>query len=188
VSADDRRAFEQVLSRVESLIKTLDQLPDAAAPARELVQVVLELHAAGLARLLEVIAQAESGQTLLARLAADDRIASLLLLHGLHPQGFEARVRTAVERLRPHLGVYGLRVTALDIAEDTVRLRVQAAQQGFKRPAAAILTREIEDAIFEAAPDATDVRIEGLETAGTVAFVPVASITRRGAAEPVGQS
>lgn len=185
MSADEGRAFEQVLSRVESLIGTLDDLPDSAASksARELVQVVLELHAAGLNRLLELIYAADAGPALIERLAADERVGSLLLLHDLHPQDVDARVRQAVERLRPHLGVRGVRVAAVDIARSVVRLRVRMATQvGSKRPSAAALKREIEDAIVEAAPDVEDIHIEGLEAASTV-FVPLASVTRRGAAQ-----
>lgn len=180
MSADERRASERILRRVEELIAALEGLPDPAAraPARELVEVVLELHASALAGLLELVSAAEGGNALIERLAADDRVKGVLLLHGLHPHDFETRVRVAVERLRPHVGVQGVRVVAVDIAQDMVRLRVQiSGSAAGRRPPAEQLRREIEDAIFEAAPDVADIRIEGLEESRVV-YVPLSSLTR----------
>lgn len=178
---DDKRGFKQSVRRVEALIAALEDLPDPAAraPARELVELVLDLHARGLERLLELIESKPGGRMLFEQMADDDAVKGLLLLHGLHPDDLDMRVRAAVERLRPHLGVQGLRVTALEIAQDTVRLRMQANGNGagHHRPSAEQLRREIEAAVFEAAPDVTELRIDGLEAPNTV-FVPLSSVAR----------
>ena len=61
---------QEALARVQELIAALEGPPEpaAAAPARELVQLVLDLHANGLARMLEIIADAGNGRVLLERL------------------------------------------------------------------------------------------------------------------------
>ena len=155
----------QALERVQELIGALESLPDpaAAAPARELVQLVLELHGRGLARMLALIAEAEGGRVLLERLAIDEQVKGLLLLHGLHPEPLETRLHKAVERLRPHLAVIGVGVQAVLIAEGAVQLELSWAGNGGHGPAPVdALRREIEDAIFDAAPDVAGVGIEGL--------------------------
>ena len=96
---------------------------------------------------------------------------SILLLHGLHPEDFETRVRRAVDRLRPHLGVHGLRLDVVEIARGTARLRVHPGNGA--TPKASLfwtLPSEIEDAIVEAAPDIDKVIIDGLEVPGAVAI------------------
>ena len=73
--------------------------------AEELVRLVVDLYGAGLERLLEIVH--ESGRLddeLLDRLAADDLVASLLLVHGLHPYDVETRVARALDGVRPYLG------------------------------------------------------------------------------------
>ena len=44
---------------------------------------------------------------MLNRLAADDLVASLLLVHGLHPHDVHRRVSDALDRVRPYLGSHG---------------------------------------------------------------------------------
>ncbi len=91
------------------------------------------------------------------------------------------RARKAVERLRPHLGVRGVRADLTGVEDDVVRIRVTASGQKGQRPSADELRRAIEDAVLEMAPDAADLVIEGLELAGGVreAYVPLSSIAGR---------
>src|SRR3954451_10722538 len=61
--------------------------------AEELVRLVTDLYGAGLERLMDLLH--ETGRlddALLTELADDDLLASLLLVHGLHPYGVETRV------------------------------------------------------------------------------------------------
>jgi hypothetical protein len=166
VNGEEKREPEVALRRLEELIAALDQHPDPAArePARELVELVLDLHGLALARLLALLTAAEGGTMILARLAEDDHVRSLLLLHGLHPESLDARIRRAADRLRPHLGVHGLRLEVVEIAKGRARLQVHQSD-GVTLKASLLWTvrGEIEDAMIEAAPDIEAVVIEGLE-------------------------
>ena len=67
--------------------------PVARERAEELVRLVTDLYGAGLERLLEVLADAgRLDEALLDALAADELVASLLLVHGLHPYDVGTRV------------------------------------------------------------------------------------------------
>jgi hypothetical protein len=168
VSGEDKREQEAALRRLEELIGSLDEHPNPAA--RELVELVLDLHGVALAKLLTIVTAAEGGATILARLAEDDQVKSLLLLHGLHPERLDARIRRAVDRLRPHLGVHGLRLEVAQIENGIARLRVhQSGAVAVKASLLWTLPSEIEDAVIEAAPDIENVIIEGLDAPGAVA-------------------
>jgi len=184
VNKDESQAFERELCRIQELIGALEDLadPQARERAKELLQVVLDLHGTGLARLLELVSEAEeAGQKLLNALAQDEQVRALLLLHGVHPEDLESRVRKAVDTMHPLLGTQDIQIELLSVAEDKVRLRLQGDWQG-QHLTIETLRREIEEAIFEAAPDAAGIEIEDLmEPAARPReiLVPVSSIPRR---------
>lgn len=164
MSDADGRRLDASLRRIEALIAALDDLPDpdAREPARELLEQVLDLHALALARMAATIAAAEGGPALLARLAGDDQVRAVLLLHGLHPETVEARVRGAVERLRPDLGARGIRVDLVKVGSAAARLRLHVDGRTGALSAEA-LRQEIEDAVVGAAPELEEIVIEGLD-------------------------
>ena len=79
--------------RIEQLLEELraDADPRAYRPAEELLRLVSELYGAGLARVVELAGE-HAAAGFLGRLAQDDLVASLLLVHGLHPDSLESRV------------------------------------------------------------------------------------------------
>jgi Fe-S cluster biogenesis protein NfuA len=174
MSSSDKQGLDQSLRRLEELIRVLEAHPDAPASesARELISLILNLHGIGLAKLMATLTKAEGGTTTIARLVEDDQVRAMLLLHGLHPEDLETRVYRAIERLRPHLGVHGLRVEILGIDRGTVQVRLKASGDvAVKASALLTLPAEIEDAIVEAAPDVDKVVISGLDIRGGVAAV-----------------
>ena len=179
----DTQALERDLVRIEEAIRSLEALSDPRGreQAKELVQVVLDLHGAGLARLLELVSAAgAAGQSILDSLAEDEQVRGLLLLHGLHPQDLESRVQRAVEKMRPFLGTHGLRLELLETGEELVRIKVHGNWQG--KSATRPSSGDIEIAILDAAPDVTRVEVEGLAEPPARAkeiFVPVPPIPRR---------
>src|ERR1700749_4480882 len=90
--------------------------------AQQLVREVVGLYGAGLERILQL------APDLAERLATDDLVASLLLVHGLHPHDVHRRVSDALDRVRPYLGFHGGDVDLIEVVpgatpeELTVRL------------------------------------------------------------------
>jgi hypothetical protein len=159
---------------VESLIEQLGKVADqrALASAQALVRAVLDMHGAGLARILELVGASKEGACLVEALGRDDLVSSLLLLHGLHPTSLEARVRVALGRI----GASGFTLELLGAGEGVVRVGVMRTGDPKRAAAGGRLRAIIEQAIERAAPDA-----EGLELVGELgdldekraAFVPL---------------
>jgi Fe-S cluster biogenesis protein NfuA len=153
--------FQKELGRIEELINALNGAADSAvaAQARELVQALLELHATTLERALEIVH--ENDFTLVDKLADDPLVSNLLILHGLHPLDLEARVRGALEKVKPRLGVHGGSVEVIGVTpEGGIKLRLEGNCHGC--PSSRItLKSSIEEAIYAAAPDVTGLEVEG---------------------------
>lgn len=161
-NAPDASDFPAKLARLERLIQQAEHMPDPAARAqtRELIRALLDLHATGLERLLEHVADAgDAGAAVLDRCAGDDAVSGLLLLHDLHPLPLEDRVRQALERLRPLLESHGASVELLEVGAGGVRLRVEGSC-GCASSAGAV-RQAVEEALTALAPDAVAVEIEG---------------------------
>ena len=158
----DPKNLRAVGDRVEALTTDLAALPDRriGAKAEELVRLLMELYGAGLARMLEVIDETGGmNPTLLDRLAADDLVASLLLLHGLHPQDIETRITRALERVRPYLASHGGGVKLLAVKDGIALLRLEGSCHGC--PSSTITMKlAIEKAIEEAAPEVSRIELE----------------------------
>ncbi|HEY2140759.1 MAG TPA: NifU family protein [Solirubrobacteraceae bacterium] len=157
--ADD--AAREQIARVEGLLEQLESLSDPTAQqiATEVVQALLDLYGEGLGRIVDVVATRDDG-TMAAELGADELVSHLLLLHGLHPEPVEERVRGALEGVLPYLQSHGGSVELLGVEDAIVHLRLQGSCSGC--PSSAMtLKLAIEDAIFKAAPDVEEVRAEG---------------------------
>jgi Fe-S cluster biogenesis protein NfuA/nitrite reductase/ring-hydroxylating ferredoxin subunit len=136
--------------------------PAAHERAQQLVREVVGLYGAGLER---IVAACDAGLT--ERLAADDLVASLLLVHGLHPHDVHRRVSDALERVRPYLGSHGGDVELLEIDGDTVRLAFAGSCKSC--PSSAVtLELAVEDAIRAAAPEISSIEAVTAEPAGVI--------------------
>lgn len=173
---------------LQELLAAMEAIPDAGArsAARGVVRAVITLHGDGLADLLAIVREAgsQSAQTLLPKFAANPKVCGLLLLHDLHPQDLPTRVAQAVDRLRPHLGVLGVRADLAGVEDGVVRVVVATAGQKTPRPAADDLRGQIEAAVLAVAPDVAAIVIDGLDAVAgsSEVFVPVSSIKVRGKA------
>jgi len=120
---DDREARELV-AQVEALLERVEDFdPPARETATELVGALLDLYGEGLARLVEHVPDP-------AALAGDELVSHLLLLHGMHPEPLEARVREALAEVRPYLDSHGGDVELVAVSEHRVRLRMQGSCSG----------------------------------------------------------
>ena len=153
--------FQKELGRIEELINALNAAADSAvaAQARELVQALLELHGATFERALEIVH--ENDPALVDKLADDALVSNLLILHGLHPLDLEARVRGALEKVKPRLGLHGGSVEMIGVTpEGGIKLRLNGNCHGC--PSSRVtLKSSIEEAIYAAAPDVTGLEVEG---------------------------
>ena len=168
-------ARQSSTARIDELVRKLEALPDPAARATgvELVQAVLELHAAGMSRMLELV-----GVGSVAALAADDLVSSILALHGLHPDDTGTRVRRAIDKLQRFFDSRGAGITLIGFDEGIVRVRFTGSRPGSGTAAKQI----IEDVIYEAAPEIAGLVIDGLEQPRAPGFVPLSALT---AAQPL---
>jgi uncharacterized protein (UPF0210 family) len=94
----------------------------------------------------------------------------LLVLHGLHPDDFETRVTSAVERLSLRLRKQDVEVELLQVSEAAVRVRVAPSAHACGSTTSALRT-SVEEAIYEAAPEVGSLAIEGLEEKSASGFV-----------------
>jgi hypothetical protein len=162
--SDDDEALRAESSQIETILDELRALIPAPAYARaeDVVGRVVRMHGAGLARTL---AHARTAAGDLARFdelcCSDDLVASLMLLHGLHPRTLAERIESALVLVCRELGLpHGaLALVALDGTR--VTLRASGALGGAamaSRVAEGIVRRVVE----AAAPEAAAIEITGL--------------------------
>lgn len=149
--------------RIEALLQELGAFADPRVreKAEELVRLLMELYGAGLARIASLIKHGESeAKSILERCVDDELVASLFILHGLHPLDVETRLRRALDRVRPALGLHGGDVTLLGIQNGVVRLRLEGSCHGC--PSSTVTMRlTIERALAEVAPEVTRIEVAG---------------------------
>ena len=153
------RDLREVGTRIEELLGRLRAAgdPGTADTAEEIVRLVVELYGAGLERTVEL-----AGPEVLERLVEDELVASLLVLHGLHPKDTQTRVVEALDQVRPYLGSHAGGVELLGIdPEGVVHLRLEGSCDGC--PSSTLTVKmAIERAIEEAAPEVTRIEVENL--------------------------
>jgi Fe-S cluster biogenesis protein NfuA/nitrite reductase/ring-hydroxylating ferredoxin subunit len=163
----DRGSPSQVGERIERLLEQVRAMASPPAWQRidELIRTILELYGSGLGKIVEITAAAgPSGEAMLSRLAEDNLIASLLILHGLHPDDFATRVRKALTRVRPYLGSHGGDVELLEANEATGVVRLRMAGSCESCPSSTMTVKlAVEGAISEVAPELTKIEVEGVE-------------------------
>jgi Fe-S cluster biogenesis protein NfuA len=156
------KADEERVRRIEDLVRRLDLIPDHESrdTARALMEAILELHGAGLERMMEIVFDTgDSGKAAIRRFAGDGLVASLLVLHGLHPDDIETRVQHALGKMHGNAELMG-------VFEGVVRVRLTGSGCGLKE--------SVEAAVREAVPDAAEILIE--DSAPSNGFVPLTSL------------
>ncbi|MEA5361678.1 NifU family protein [Amycolatopsis sp., V23-08] len=145
----------QVGERIERLLGEFSG-PDAEI-AEELVHTLLEFYGAGLERIVEI-----AGRPLLDRLAEDDHVRGLLVLHDLHPKSTHERVAEALDKVRPFLGSHAGDVELVEIdSEGVLKLQLQGTCDGC--PSSTVTAKyAIEKVVREAAPEISDVVVAGV--------------------------
>jgi Fe-S cluster biogenesis protein NfuA/nitrite reductase/ring-hydroxylating ferredoxin subunit len=156
-----------VSERIDGLLQELGNVADhrIREKAEELVRLLMELYGSALARVVEIIGDTGSTAEAFDRLAADDLVSSLLILHGLHPHTVETRIMRALDRVRPYLGSHGGDVKLLKVTDGVVHLRLEGSCHGC--PSSTLTMKlAIEKAIEEAAPEIARIEVEGANESG----------------------
>ena len=178
----NRIEVERRARTMDSLVRRLEAEadPGVRATARELVQALLEFHAEGLTRVLEIVDETGApGAALIDRFGGDEVVRPLLLLHGLHPLDLRTRVVEAVDQTRPYLRAHGGDVEQVSVDETgVVMLRLELHGGGSSYGA---LKTALEEALQEAAPDLSRLIVENPPEPAAVAFVPIDELRRGGA-------
>lgn len=174
--------FQRRLQSIERLLSEIDEAadPNVRAAVRELVQLVMDVHGAGIERMLELIRSADIDERLVQKVGRDELASNLLVLHGLHPLDLATRIGQALEKAGSRLRHHDGSVELLSVRDGAVRLRLHANGHGCgSNPQA--LKEIVEGAVYEHAPDVTTLVIEGAEE--KQGFVPLEML--QGTAPPI---
>ncbi|WP_330460957.1 NifU family protein [Streptomyces sp. NBC_00820] len=176
-------AVEARLAHLDQLLAELESVPGPATrSAIESVQLLTEVYGEALARVMD-----HADGQLAGRLADDELLGHLFVLHAIHPEPVERRAARAVERLRPAVRERGGDVEWAGLEGQVGQIRVTAPSGCGSGCGAGGGTAEVTDAVREAvlavAPELT--AVEALPAAparqAAPAFVPLATLTLRGA-------
>ncbi|MBX7432723.1 NifU family protein [Mycobacterium sp. Y57] len=173
----DETQWRTAGDRIQTL---LDASAAGGAAARQraerLVGEVTDLYGAAIERMMALALAADP--RLADGFAADDLVASLLLVHGLHPHDTERRVRTALDSVRPYLGSHGGDVTLLGVQDGVVRLQFQGSCKSC--PSSSVtLDLAVRDAVLAAAPEIGDIEVLAVEPDHDGGVIPVDSLLSR---------
>jgi Fe-S cluster biogenesis protein NfuA/nitrite reductase/ring-hydroxylating ferredoxin subunit len=166
VTAGGPAAPEELVLRIQDLQERLEATGDAATRevADALVASVIQMYGAGLERIVELLAAAgEAGTEIAQSLSDDDLVATLLLIHDLHPVPLEDRVRTALDSVRPYMESHGGNVELLSLHDGVATIHLRGSCSDCSA-SSVTLELAIKQALEEAAPD-----LEALEVLGVAA-------------------
>jgi Fe-S cluster biogenesis protein NfuA len=167
--------FQSRVQKIGGLVHDLETIADPAsrAAAKELVQLLMDLHGKGLERVMEIVFQSgESGARVIDDFGQDPLVSSLLVLYGLHPDDLQTRVERKLKQMVSKLHKLGAEASLVSVIDGNVR--VQASVNGHSCGSTArTVQATLEEAIYEAAPDLSSLVVEGLEEPAASGFVAV---------------
>jgi Fe-S cluster biogenesis protein NfuA len=169
----DGPAVEARLARLDALLDRVEAVPGPAAEAAlEAVRVLTEVYGEALARVRDL-----AGARLEARLADDELLGHLLVLHAVHPEPAGRRVTRALERLAPALRERGAEAELLGLHDGEAHVRLSVKGCGCS---AEDVEEAVREAVLAAAPELTAVR-RVADDGRAPAFVPLTALVPGGA-------
>jgi hypothetical protein len=175
----DDRDFQNRLQKIGQLVHDLETLADPAARSatKELVQLLMDMHGAGLERFIEIVHQSgESGARTIDELAQDPLVSSLLVLYGLHPDDLQTRVERKLKQIDSKLHKMGAEASLVSAQDGNLILKARVNGHSCGSTARSVQTL-LEDAIYEVAPDLASLKVEGLEEPAASGFVALDKLT-----------
>ena len=170
----DSNEFQAQTEQIERLVEQVSSLADndARTMALDLVQALMDLHGAGLSRIVELLGNSgEPGRKSLTKLGGDPLVCGLMVLYGIHPVELRDRVKDAIERSRAQVAKQGGTVELLEVSDGLVRVSISSTSNGCHSSPDA-LKQLVEQAIREAAPEIIEVVADGVASSNS-AFLPI---------------
>ncbi len=163
-SRREAKDLHQQAARIEEIIDAIEQLPDdnARRLMQECIQSVMGLHGHALKKILDLASESGSaGTNIHDALIHDPTVRGILLIHDIHPQSIETRLREALDKVLPYIHSHGGDVELVGIAHDVATIRLKGTCQGC--PSSAVtLELAVKNAIAEACPDLAGLQVEGM--------------------------
>ncbi len=170
--------FQEQVKQLGKLIAEFDRMPDSPqkTACKQLVQLLMDVHGAGLERMMEIVFESGSaGPATIDTLGKDATTGGLLLLYSLHPDDLETRVRNAMEILRPRLRKSSCTAELVQVDDGAVQVRVTTSGHSCGSSTKDVKAI-VEDGIYEYAPDIASLEILGLEEPSASGFVALESL------------
>ncbi len=161
---------QQLVERVQELQARLQSSPDSASRdlTEELTSAVVQMYGAGLERIVaSLTAAGPEGERIASSLPTDPLVATLLLIHDLHPVPLEQRVRAALDSVRPYMESHGGNVELLSLEYGVARIHLRGSCSDCSA-SSVTLELAIKQALEDMAPDLEGLEVEGVapQTAG----------------------
>ena len=187
VTADESGALFERVQELQALLDGCEQ-STARDLAEELMSTVLQLYGSGLERIIGgvILARALTERAIASELAEDPLVATLLLIHDLHPIPLEERVQRALDSVRPYMDSHGGNVELLSLDDGVARIRLQGSCSDCSA-SSVTLELAIKQALEDAAPDLEGLEVEGIAPQMPGLALPMAS-AGNGAELPVVMS
>lgn len=170
----DPSELHELSERLDTILEGIQERaePEVSAAVADLVEGLQRVHAEGLRRIAELLAE-EPG--LFERALDEPVVSNLFFLYDLAVVDPEERVREALESARVMAASHGGSLEVLEVEEGRVRLRVDWSHDSVSRETDT-LKKGIEWALRERLPGFTGVEIEGLvESEAATAAAPAGS-------------
>jgi Fe-S cluster biogenesis protein NfuA len=180
IGVENNESFQEKIRRLGVLVGELDTIPGGGSTvaARELVQLLMEVHGAGLERIMEIIDESGAqGEAIILKAGKDPIVRHLLLLYSLHPEDIETRVLRALETAGPRLRKHNSSVELLEIREGAVQVRVITSGHACGSTGKTVQSI-VEECIYDQAPDLVSLEILGQEDATSSGFVSLDSLMK----------
>lgn len=175
----DDKDFQNRVQKIGQLVRDLETVADPAARAatKELVQLLMDMHGAGLERVMEIVFHSgDPGARLINELGQDPLVSSLLVLYGLHPDDLQTRVERKLKQIDSKLHKAGAEASLVSVQDGHIHLKARVDGHSCGSTARSVQAI-LEEAVYEAAPDLSSLKVEGLEEPSASGFVSLDKLT-----------
>jgi Fe-S cluster biogenesis protein NfuA len=173
-------AFKEKIQKLGILVGELEAAPHdrSNGPARELVQLLMEVHGTAVERLLEIVFDGgPAGEAILLKAGDDAIVRHLLLLYSLHPEDLETRVLKALDAAGPRLRMHNSEVEIVSISEGAIELKFHISGHACGSTSKTVKAL-LEECVYDVAPDLVSLQILGPDDQPSSGFVSLDSLLK----------